>query len=449
MTAWLVTWLWQGCALAGGVAVALRCASRLNAATQHLVWWGALAVLTWLGWAGSPEPAMTTLQGAAAEPVLYVPSAPDVLISALVGIWAAIALVALLRLVPGLHAVYALRDRCRPFPAHIEAALPLWLEAKGRGRVAELLVCDSVPGATVLGLQSPCIAVSPALVEALTLDELDQVILHEHAHVQRFDDWLQLAQRLALSVLWIHPAALFVSRALNREREMACDEWVVARTRQPKAYARCLARAAEVRSRVKGGSVLVPALQGRRHELVRRVERLLTLTEARRSVSFAGAGAAACAMMVLAVQLQGVRFAEIAEIALPHVGGPMLAVYGALAVVEPKPVVDDRAVRAAQPVARAVPDAPVADAPAAAVAAIAPAPIALVSPVIPASPVLSARVFSGTYPPDRPGVNREDQPGPWRAMAAPGVEIASAAKKTGVGVANAIGRAGVSLARSF
>jgi hypothetical protein len=34
-------------------------------------------------------------------------------------------------------------------------------------------------------------------------------------------------------------------------------------------------------------------------------------------------------------------------------------------------------------------------------------------------------------------------------MAAPGIEIASAARKTGVGVATAITRVGVSLARSF
>ena len=36
MTAWLLTWLWQGSALAAGVAVALRCAPRRNAATRHL-----------------------------------------------------------------------------------------------------------------------------------------------------------------------------------------------------------------------------------------------------------------------------------------------------------------------------------------------------------------------------------------------------------------------------
>ena len=55
--------------------------------------------------------------------------APDLAI--LLGAWAAIALVCLLRLLPGLHHVYALRDRCEPFPADVEARLPLWLDARG------------------------------------------------------------------------------------------------------------------------------------------------------------------------------------------------------------------------------------------------------------------------------------------------------------------------------
>ena len=78
------------------------------------------------------------------------------------------------------------------------------------------MICDAVPGATVLGFQRPCIALPSSLVEALTADELDQMILHEHAHVQRRDDWARLAQALLQSVLWIHPAAAFVGRALNR-----------------------------------------------------------------------------------------------------------------------------------------------------------------------------------------------------------------------------------------
>ena len=82
------------------------------------------------------------------------------------------------------------------------------------------MICDAVPGATVLGFHRPCIAIPPSLVEALTIDELDQVILHEYAHVQRRDDWSRLAQTLLLSVLWIHPAALVrVARVEPRARD--------------------------------------------------------------------------------------------------------------------------------------------------------------------------------------------------------------------------------------
>jgi beta-lactamase regulating signal transducer with metallopeptidase domain len=461
MTAWLLTWLWQGAALAVGVAVALRGGRRLNAPTRHLIWWGALAALAWLGWASAPDPSVSALEGCAAgapglqpcpagaEPTFYVPSAPDIFIITFIGIWAGIALVGLLRLLPSLHAVYVLRDRCRPFPPQIEAALPLWLEAKTRGRGAELMICDSVEGATVLGLQRPCIAVAPALVEALTIDELDQVILHEHAHVQRLDDWSRLAQALLLSVLWIHPAALFVSRALSREREMACDEWVVARTGLPKAYARCLAHAAEVQGCMRARSALVPALVGTRHELVRRVDHLLSLRgTTRRSVSLAAATAAACAMAVMSAQLQSMRFAEIGDIALPQVVGPMQAIYGALATVPLKPdSTDDYA-----PVARVAvmaPHTPISpDAP---IAPITPhAPIAPITTHAPIAPIAPSFTFAGVYAlPDTPAADPVVSPNPWSVLAEPGVEIASAAKRTGITVANAVSRAGVSLARSF
>ncbi len=180
MTAWLLTWFWQGSALAGGVAVALRCVPRVNASTRHLIWCGALAAVAWLGWASSPYRGLTPGPVPGADPI-YVPSAPDFLITIGIGIWAAITLVMLLRLLPGLRAVYALRDRCTPVPSSLESRLPLWLEAKARGRRTRLTICDAVPGATVLGFERPCIAIPSSLVDALAIDELDQVILHEYA----------------------------------------------------------------------------------------------------------------------------------------------------------------------------------------------------------------------------------------------------------------------------
>ena len=41
----IVTWLWQGLAIAWITAAAVRAMPRLNAATRHAVWWLALAAV--------------------------------------------------------------------------------------------------------------------------------------------------------------------------------------------------------------------------------------------------------------------------------------------------------------------------------------------------------------------------------------------------------------------
>ena len=457
MTAWLLAWMWQGLALALGVTVAVRYVRGLNASTRHLIWFGALIALGWLGWAGSPHAGSAAPQLSIGDTApIYIPSAPDILISGVIGIWAACTLIALLRLLPSLHAVYALRDRCRPFPQVLETTLPLWLEHKGHGRRTELMMCDAVPGATVLGLQRPCIAIPSSLAEVLTADELDQVILHEYAHVQRRDDWSRLTQALLMSVLWIHPAALLVSRALNREREMACDEWVVARTGLPKVYARCLTRAAEVRIGIDRGSILIPTLLDGRHDLVRRVDRLLTIKgKTRRNVSYAPAAAALFAMAMISTHLQEIRFAEIADIVLPSVARPVLIAQNQPSPPAPAhtanaPVALVSAPRAipASVATVVIPNAPSPDAPDAANAPN--APNALISVDAPSLGSLTSVAFAGVYQaPNAPATRPIDQSNPWSVLGAPSVEIASAAKKTSIGIAGAFSRAGVSLARSF
>jgi beta-lactamase regulating signal transducer with metallopeptidase domain len=457
MTAWLFTWLWQGSVLGAAVALTLRCAPRLNAATRHVIWCGSLVALGWLGWASAFDGAATAINVCGAhlqpclaetEPLLYVPTAPDFLMTIVLAAWMAVALVKLLRVLPALHAVYALRDSCRAFPANIESRLPMWLHAKSRGRRTTLMICDAAPGATVLGFEHPCIAISSALVAALTVDELDQVILHEHAHVQRRDDWSRLAQTLLLSVLWIHPAAVLISRAINRERETACDEWVVAHTRRPKVYARCLARAAELRMQMRGAATLAPALLGRRHDLVRRVERVLAMRgNGRPNISARALAVGLCVMTVVSLQLQRVRVAEIAKIMLPRVAAPMPSMYdGAKVVLAEIPVAGTTArsrVRTPPLMAgrmldltykeSAAPNAPNAPslmsarifAAAYSDASVAPfAPIALGAPIALAAPIAPTA------------------PNQWS-------EIGATAKKTSIGLANVFTRAGASLARNF
>jgi beta-lactamase regulating signal transducer with metallopeptidase domain len=319
MTAWLLTWLWQGIAVAAGVSIAFRLLPRVNAATRYAIWWTALVALVWVGWPSNDnlsgfgiwdlEFNLSRVQGESRfptpeSPLIQIQALPSWVLTALMTVWLTVALIKLCCILSGLQRLYELNDRCRPFPLAIEDQLPLWQEARASGRRVRLMLCDKLAGAAVLGLDRPCIALPSSLLGALTVDELDQIILHEYAHVQRRDDWMRLIQTLIESALWIHPATFWIGRGLNLEREVVCDDWVIARTGSPKTYARCLSRAAEVRGRVVQ-RVFAPAFFGGPRDLLRRVDRLLdTNRSRRRRLSTAVASVGVCSLALISVQLR-------------------------------------------------------------------------------------------------------------------------------------------------
>ena len=98
-----------------------------------------------------------------------------------------------------------------------------------------------------MGCGSPVIAIAPALVQHLTADELDRVVIHEWAHVQRRDDLANVAQLVARVLAGWHPAVWWLDRRLQAERETACDEMAVALTGSSKVYAACLVKLAGLR----------------------------------------------------------------------------------------------------------------------------------------------------------------------------------------------------------
>ena len=55
--------------------------------------------------------------------------------------------------------------------------------------------------AAVLGWGAPMIAVAPSMLHTLQTDELDRVLIHEWAHVQRRDDLTNIVQVVVLERL--------------------------------------------------------------------------------------------------------------------------------------------------------------------------------------------------------------------------------------------------------
>ena len=81
--------------------------------------------------------------------------------------------------------------------------------------------------------------------QELSVEELKVVLLHEAAHLQRWDDWTNLTQKVFRAVFFFHPVVWWLEGKLALEREMACDDLVVATTSSPRAYAECLVALAE------------------------------------------------------------------------------------------------------------------------------------------------------------------------------------------------------------
>jgi BlaR1 peptidase M56 len=124
----------------------------------------------------------------------------------------------------------------------------------------------------VLGCGAPVIALAPSVLARLSVADLDRVLTHEWAHVQRRDDVAQLVQQLVRMIVGWHPATWWLERQLEFEREVACDELTVRVTGSAKAYATCLTMLAALPS---GPIRPLPAVAVSSSPLRRRLMRIL------------------------------------------------------------------------------------------------------------------------------------------------------------------------------
>ncbi len=109
----------------------------------------------------------------------------------------------------------------------------------------EVAISPSIGSPMALGILRPLIVFPADLVEKLSADKLALILMHELAHVRRWDNLTLLLHRLVAAVLFFHPAVWLCGRMLRREAEQACDDLVVCATGHSEAYARGLAHIAE------------------------------------------------------------------------------------------------------------------------------------------------------------------------------------------------------------
>jgi len=260
----------EGLVVALGVWALLRIVGRRNASTRFAVWFVALLAIAALPWLGS----LRASSGSVGEGHSAI-TMPGSWALNLFLAWAVVASLALLRVGVGLWQLRKLRAGSKPADlASLDAAARNTLEEFQRTRRVTLAVSDELRVPTAIGFFKPMVVLPAWAVRELSAEELNSILIHELAHLRRRDDWTNLAQKLLHAILFFHPAVWWVERQLSLEREMACDDVVLSRTRNPRAYAECLVSVAE-KSFVRRGLALAQAAVSQVRQTSMRVLQIL------------------------------------------------------------------------------------------------------------------------------------------------------------------------------
>ncbi len=110
------------------------------------------------------------------------------------------------------------------------------LRALGVSRPVRLLESRERNVPLALGTRHPAIVV-PLIAETWDEDRRRAVLLHELAHVARFDCLTHTVALAACAMYWFHPAVWWIAKRIRIERELACDDRVIAAGTEPREYA--------------------------------------------------------------------------------------------------------------------------------------------------------------------------------------------------------------------
>ena len=284
----LVNSLWQSALIVLVVAAALR-VFRTSASTRAAVWFAVLmqtALLPFLSW-NPGRPAENSLAPATVVDTTFVPARiarevpeiPATTARLILLIWAGGACIQGFRLAAGL-------TRLRQWKRDA-MAIPNRLKFPRDARVGSSDHCETP---VVIGFLRPMVLLPTRMAFSVKPADINRILRHEIAHILRRDDWMQLAQRMAEAFLFFHPVILWIGRRLALEREIACDDHVIANNAESRIYAKSLIRFAQTMSSFSAPAT-APAVFSRKNQLSRRIDMLLA-SNRNRSVRVSASGIA-------------------------------------------------------------------------------------------------------------------------------------------------------------
>jgi beta-lactamase regulating signal transducer with metallopeptidase domain len=191
----------------------------------------------------------------------------------------------------------------------------------GLDRAIRYCECARLQAPAVIGWFHPIVLLPVTAITGLSEEQLQSIIVHELAHIQRLDPFVNVFQISVETLLFYHPVVWWLSKRIRAEREHCCDDVAVALCGNPVEYARALTLMEEWRT---APALAMAANRGPLSERILRVLGLKSIGARTRSIGLTGSLLCLGAALVAGNALLGIAYPKpivhASQIALAHLG---------------------------------------------------------------------------------------------------------------------------------
>lgn len=158
---------------------------------------------------------------------------------------------------------------------HFESKISEWSSAMGIRQHVYIFLSQRIDIPATIGFFKPVILLPVATVNQLSMEQVESIILHELAHIRRMDYLWNLTAAIIETILFFNPFVYLLTAVQKKERELCCDDFVLAFHRDPHNYASALLELEK--NRLAGKAQLALASNGEKGQLLNRVKRILNI----------------------------------------------------------------------------------------------------------------------------------------------------------------------------
>ena len=96
-----------------------------------------------------------------------------------------------------------------------------------KGKKVKIGISSTIDTPITFGWIKPIILLPIALVNQLSVKEIESIILHEWAHILRNDYLINIITSLVQLILFFNPFSYLLNKEISLQREIACDNYVI------------------------------------------------------------------------------------------------------------------------------------------------------------------------------------------------------------------------------